>query len=207
MPYVGQTRSRKLVARLAALGIGEMTQPKEYPPRRRPWVLDNAAFKAWKAGETFAEEPFRVALEAARKDPPVFIVVPDAVAAGLDSLALSLSWVAECEAISPAYLAVQDGMDVQTVENVIHHFGGLFVGGTLGWKIKTGEAWVKLAHKHGKPCHIGRVGTPKRVRWARRIGADSIDSCLPLWSEDQLRRFLYALGPASQTELFLREFA
>jgi hypothetical protein len=46
------------------------------------------------------------------------------------------------------------------------------------------------------------VGTPDRVRWARRIGADSIDSALPLWSSDNLARFLRALEPEPQRELF-----
>ena len=57
-----------------------------------------------------------------------------------------------------------------------HKFDGIFVGGTVKWKIKTGEEWVRLAHDHKLPCHIGRVGVFKRIVWAKRIGADSIDS-------------------------------
>lgn len=199
---VGQTRSRKLIARLAALGIGEMTQPDEYPPRRRPYILDNAAFKSWKAGRPLDEEAFRVALDACKVDPPLFVVVPDRVAAGVASLAYSLSWVDECQDAAPAYLAVQDGMHLRQVARVLHRFAGIFVGGTLRWKLKTAEAWVELAHTHGKRCHVGRVGTPKRVRWAQRIGADSIDSSLPLWSEGQLGRFLMALTKSAQADLF-----
>lgn len=204
--FVGQTRSRKLVARLAELGIGEMTQPDEYPPRRRPYVLDNAAFKSFKAGRPLDEEAFRVALDACKQDPPAFVVVPDKVAAGMESLEYSMGWVEECRERSgaPCYLVVQDGMEKRDVEYALDNFDGLFVGGTLGWKIRTGEKWVTLAHDHGKPCHIGRVGTPRRVKWALRIGADSIDSSLPLWSEGQLGRFLVALSPAAQLELLGR---
>jgi NADPH:quinone reductase-like Zn-dependent oxidoreductase len=69
----------------------------------------------------------------------------------------------------------------------------LFVGGSLPWKLATGERWVRFAHAHGRRCHIGRVGTPRRVAWARRIGADSIDSCLPLWSRENLDAFVAAV--------------
>jgi len=37
------------------------------------------------------------------------------------------------------------------------------------------------------------VGTASRVEWARVIGADSIDSSLPLWSREQFDRFMGAL--------------
>jgi hypothetical protein len=202
MVAIGQTRSRKLIARLAALGFAEMVQPDEGRPRRRPFIRDNAAFKNWRAGREFDAEGFRAALAADENDPPLFVVVPDRVAGGVESLRFSLSWVDECRVVAPAYLVVQDGMHLRQVARVLHRFDGVFVGGTLGWKLKTAEAWVNLAHAHGKPCHIGRVGTPKRVRWAQRIGADSIDSSLPLWSEGQLRRFLGALPRSPQPDLF-----
>lgn len=73
-------------------------------------------------------------------------------------------------------------------------FSGIFVGGSLPWKLETGAQWVREAHARHLPCHIGRVGTAKRVRWAKASGADSIDSCLPLWSEENLIAFLRALG-------------
>ena len=74
------------------------------------------------------------------------------------------------------YLAVQDGMTVSDVEKVVGDFDGIFVGGTVKWKVRTGEEWVKVAHSHNIPCHIGRVGVFRRIVWAMRIGADSIDS-------------------------------
>lgn len=204
MVYVGQTRSRALISELASLGFGEITQRHEVPPRRMPWALDNGAFGDWRAGRPFDAEQFRGALRdsALVSERPDFVVVPDRVAAGLDSLALSLEWRDECERFGPPYLVVQDGMTERDVADVCAPFAGLFVGGTLAWKVATGSQWVRVAHVHGKRCHIGRVGTPRRVAWAKRIGADSIDSCLPLWSRGKLREFVAAVrGSKPQTEL------
>jgi len=196
MIYIGQTRSRDLIAELESLGYGEITQRQEVPPRRTPWALDNGAFGDWRAGRPFDAMQYRAALAktAAQAIRPEFVVVPDRVAAGLDSLAMSLEWVDECSQVGSPYLVVQDGMIEADVAPVIDRFDGLFVGGTLEWKIATGAQWVNTAHRHGKRCHIGRVGTRRRVAWARRIGADSIDSCLPLWSRGKLNQFIDAVN-------------
>lgn len=205
--YVGQTRSRRLIAKLVELGIGECTNRGEYPPRRSPWFLDNGAFSDWRSGRDFDDEEFwfELILALASSNPPAFVVCPDRVATGLASLAFSLRWLDECEsrlrvlgehvelAVPRWYFVTQDGMTADDVRAVAPRFAGLFVGGSLPWKLQTGAAWVQLAHELEMPCHIGRVGTVKRVRWAQRIGADSIDSSLPLWSSAKLDGFVAAL--------------
>ena len=196
--YVGQTRSRQLIAKLSALGFGECTQPREWPPRRHPWFLDNAAFSAWRLGRPFDDAAFSSALLKVAADGRWldFGVCPDIVAGGLASLAFSLDWRTRCESALPGqrwYLAAQDGMEAHDVDAHIANFAGIFVGGSLPWKLRRAAEWVEYAHRRGVQCHIGRVGTEDRVRWARRIGADSIDSCLPLWSADNLARFLRGL--------------
>jgi hypothetical protein len=202
--YVGQTRSRSLIARLAELGIGECTNRGELPPRRRPWFLDNGAFSDWRSGRDFDAEGFWSDLTSqdAASAPPDFVVCPDRVATGLESLAFSRLWLERCASARPDlryYLAVQDGMTRADL-GALDGFAGIFVGGTLPWKIETGASWVRAARELGVPCHVGRVGTAKRVRWAMRIGADSFDSSLPLWSEENLQSFLTALG-STQTEM------
>lgn len=186
MAYVGQTRSAALVRQLWELGIGECTVRGELPPRRHPWFFDNGAFGDWQAGKPFDEAQYRADVGAIRgsADRPRFLVLPDRVAGGLESLEESRRWLPELADVAP----------------LAPSLAGLFVGGTLPWKIATGEAWVRAAHDLGLACHIGRCGNANRVRWARRIGADSIDSALPLWSEDNLGRFLRALNP-KQMEL------
>ena len=51
--YVGQTRSRTLIARLAALGLGELVVRGELPARRRPFAYDNGCYRDWRAGVAF----------------------------------------------------------------------------------------------------------------------------------------------------------
>lgn len=208
--YVGQTRSRRLIRELEALGFGEMTTRTELPPRRAPWAFDNGAFKDWRSGKPFDVPAYQVALDrlsgVGRR--PDFLVVPDVPAQGDESLALSLSWAPRLRGVAPLYLVVQDGMGRCQVEQVLHLFDGLFVGGSLPWKIATGRQWCEVAHAGRRPCHIGRVGTFNRVRWALRIGADSIDSALPLWSADNLRRFREALDhPQRELGLAVEEAA
>lgn len=192
--YVGQTRGAKLIRELVRLGLGECTCRGEFPPRRTPWFLDNGAYRDWTAGVEWDSAGWLRDLRSAREFAvrPDFVVAPDLVAGGVESLAVSLRWLETCADMTP-YLAVQDGMSEAEVAEAVGPFAGVFVGGTLDWKLRTGAAWVDMAHRVGKPCHVGRVGTVRRVRWAREIGADSIDSCLPLWSRENLAGFVAAL--------------
>jgi hypothetical protein len=159
------------------------------------YFVDNGAFTCWKRGEPFSDYLFLETLEqtANYEVSPSFVVVPDRVA--------EERLKREFPQFSYA-LAVQDGMEEEDVSEVISFFDYLFVGGTLKWKVKTGALWVKLAHKNSKKCHIGRVGTAKRVRWARSIGPDSIDSALPLFSNQKFEAFRRALQEPLLPELF-----
>jgi hypothetical protein len=145
-----------------------------------PQFLDNGAYNAYANGRKWEAAKFITLLERAPKRGVTFdfVVVPDKVAAGLESFEFSMMWLPVLREITdfPLYLAVQDGMRADMIEGVMHQIDGLFVGGSMKWKKKTGEKWVRLAHRHGKPCHIGRVGTFKKLCWAKKIGAHSVDS-------------------------------
>ncbi len=197
MAYVGQSRAAKWITKLSALGFGEMTVREEFPPRRFPWVFDNGAFKDWggpRVNGKFKTERYEKALErlALSSTPrPDFVVVPDIVCGGLESLRFSASWVPRLAWLElPLYLVVQNGMTESDVAAAIEPYAGLFVGGDPEWKELTAPRWVEFAHLHGRPCHIGRMGTRPKVVAARRWGADSIDSCTPLWSQKNLARFV-----------------
>ena len=198
--YCGQTREPGLIAELEALGIGECTQRGELPPRRSRWFHDCRVFADWRAGRAFdgvrwMRDQWRIRDRGLRPD---FVVVPDVVAGGEDSLEFSARERPFVAPDAPAYLVVQDGMTTERVGQWLIEqpdpYHGIFVGGTLEWKLATSAAWVTFAHECGMKCHIGRCGPPDRVRWAHAIGADSIDSCLPLRDRGKLRAFVDALG-------------
>lgn len=203
--YVGQTRSRWFIAQLAALGYGECTNRGELPPRRYPWFYDNGAYVDWKAGRKWDEDEYRADLALLRANPtcvPDFLVAPDIVAGGAESLARSRVWLPELRTIGPVYLALQDGMEL--VPETLDGFNGAFVGGDDRWKADYSQDCVELARRIGVSCHLGRAGTPKKVAWAKRIRVDSLDSSFPLWSKGSrgnLGKFITAVD-SSQTFLF-----
>lgn len=193
--YLGKTNSKELIKRLNGLGWREMTQPREVPPRRTPFALDNYAFTCWKNNLPWDAEGFKRGLSKCweRKLVPDFVVVPDIVAGGSSSLEFSLSWVSYLKGFAPMYLAVQDGMALDEVTPHLGLFDGIFVGGTVPWKMASGFWWTSLAHAVGKPCHIGRISGRERTRLVKSWGSDSIDSCVPLWSTDNLEAVIKGL--------------
>lgn len=174
-----------------------------YPKKDISWILDNGAYSCWVNNTKFDERAFEDALIKVEKciSRPDFIVVPDIVAGGMQSLYFSLGWIHKIPAGSPAYLAVQDGMTVRDVLDYIDLFDGLFVGGTLKWKLKTAKTWVDIAHSQNKKCHIGKVGTFRRLVWAKNIGADSIDSSTFVQAKKG-KEFGRIFGALSQTSLY-----
>lgn len=202
--YVGQTRSGALIEKLRDMRVGEATQPDEFPPRRLPYFLDNGAFKLWQNGLPFNEERFLRVIERVKEEGPMpdFVVAPDRVA-NPTSLEYSLSWLPKLLGVAPVALAVQDGMTVEQIRPVISKgFDCIFVGGSLEWKFATAPQWCALAKELGIPCHIGRIGTRPRAKWAREIGASSVDSCVPLFSDGNLLRWHEGMTGEYQSSLF-----
>lgn len=195
--YCGDTRSRKLLAIFRQRGIGAVAiRGKLHLRRLSPWFFDNGAFPDWTAGLPFDAPAFRADLETMARetsdDPPDFVVAPDRVGEGEASLAESVAWLPELRRYPwPVYLAVQDGLE--HVDVGARRFDGIFIGGSLEWKLRTAPHWVALARREGLPCHFARCGTASRVSYARALGCDSLDSSLPLWSKRKLAVFMTAL--------------
>ena len=141
-----------------------------------PIALDNGAFTSYRQNKPYDSSWFLRNIQHCidLNIVPDFIIVPDIVGAGEDSLSFSLEWMQKLCNEFPKYLAVQDGMTIDMIPCEL--FDGIFIGGTISWKMRMGEMWVNYAHENNMKCHIGRVGTYERIRWALRIGADSIDS-------------------------------
>jgi hypothetical protein len=188
---VGDTRSHKNVALLKGLGWGRMrvlnmTKPWE----GEPWGLDNGAFGAWRGGRPFDAAGFRrrVAKAVEMAPLPFMCALPDIVAGGLESLALSLRWLDELPAALPWYLVVQDGMTEADVEPHLPRLAGLFLGGTDAFKA-TAATWATLAHRHGKLFHFGRAGSVPKIELALAAGCDSLDTTFPLWTSERMALF------------------
>ena len=205
--YVGQTRSAVLVRRLVEHGVGECTVRGELLSRKRdPWFYDNGAYRDFKAGVASDELRWPRDQRRMRIDIEYGVACPD-FNVGVDVVADAEATFTQTRAhrdemAGPAYLAVQNGMTTESVERFFAEslgdygqtYEGVFVGGSLEWKLETSAAWVRYAHATGRRCHVGRVGPGARVTWARNIGADSIESCLPLMHEKHMVAFLGALA-------------
>lgn len=189
--YVGDTRSRVLLARLAEAGVGQVCLRGRVKPRLHPWFYDNGAFEDHKAGRPFDATQFEADLEAVNSLGAAFLVLPDRVADRNATLALADAWLPRCAEVAPCYFAVQNGMtasDVPWTETA-----GIFLGGTLDWKLQTAAYWRGESQAHGKNCHFARCGTRRRVGFAMALRCDSLDSSLPLWSSENMRAFEDAL--------------
>lgn len=165
------------------------------PPRRYPFIVENGAFRDWQNARAFNVEEYEHHLQEVFEHwtTPYFIVAPDIVAGGTSSLEVSRRWLWRLVRLGPVYLCVQDGMTVEDVRAAVTGFAGIFVGGSAAWKLETLPQWCALAASLGLGCHVGRMGSGPRVRWARACLATSVDSCAPLWSARALRSFLAAL--------------
>lgn len=202
--YCGDTRSRRLLAEFRKRGIGAVAiRGRLHLRRLSPWFFDNGAFEDWTAERPFDAEAFRSDLTIIdASDPPDFIVAPDRVGEGAVSLAESIAWLPELRRWPwPVYLAVQNGME--TLDCELARFDGIFIGGTLPWKLRTAPHWASEGRRAGLPVHFARCGNARRVAYARALGCASLDSSLPLWSRAKMAAFTSALD---QLEL-LSEFA
>lgn len=146
-----------------------------------PYALDNGAWTAFQRGKSFDVPAFEKAISKLG-DGADFIVLPDIVAGGLSSLALSREWLPRLRGL-PLMLAVQDGMSDVDVIEFLDAGCGLFIGGSTDWKLATLPMWVREAAPYRARVHVGRVNTVRRIHLCSFAGADSFDgSSASKWS-------------------------
>ena len=191
---------RSLGELLSQVGIGACVSPttKKHFDSYAFYFLDNGAFGYWKRGERFKEKPFfnliEKSLRAKRKAD--FLVLPDLVGEGKRSLEFSAYYAEKLKGIEiPFALALQDGMEEKEVADFVRTYGVkvLFIGGTTEWKWRTAIKWKELAEKLSVSCHLARVPSARRVRQARKVGVDSIDTTAVLWEERKFIGYIEAL--------------
>lgn len=140
-----------------------------------PYALDNGAWADHVAMRPFDEPKFIQLLDrfGANAD---WVVTPDIVAGGRQSLVLSLAWLARCRAACPRVLiAAQDGMEPSTLAPMLNSKVGVFLGGSTEWKLAQMSKWGIFCAERDIYFHVGRVNTKRRIQHALDCGACSID--------------------------------
>ena len=184
IPYASWTVTKRNLIGLRAAGWRLLTGP---PIMRRngwqlpkwadgtlaPFALDNGAWTAHQKNEPFNVAAFERAVNVAAKLAD-WIVLPDIVAGGLDSLAFSLDWMPHLED-HRVLIAVQDGMIEDDIRPHIDQRVGVFIGGSTEWKLDTMCRWGALTKEKNAYLHVGRVNTVRRIRRCQQAGADSFD--------------------------------
>jgi hypothetical protein len=141
-----------------------------------PFAIDNGAWSCHQNGKPFDSNGF-LGLVERHGGAADFVILPDIVAGGMDSLKRSESWIRRLPAIRKFLLPLQDGMTEQAVGAFLLRYQncGLFLGGTTEYKLKTMYGWGMVAHAFGRWYHVGRVNSRRRIRLCAEAGADSFD--------------------------------
>lgn len=188
---IGECTGPKWEKRLAESGFGRMwiargrniyTQPGEV------WGFDNGAYRDYSAGRTFDSTAFLKSLDKAVAHPhrPRLAVLPDIVAGGERSAEFSMRWRERVPDELPWYLAVQDGMTSDVLDDFGDSIVGVFLGGSDAFKAQAGY-WADAARARRLRFHYGRCGTPEKMAHAMKVGADTGDSAGIMWNKERWR--------------------
>jgi hypothetical protein len=180
MCYASRTGTRRNLDALRAHGWGLLVS------RAGVWrtegfgriCADNGAWADFRAARTFDADAYERFLDWLSAQPvvPDWLVLPDIVAGGLASLALSQRYLNRCGAIGPLVLiAVQDGMTTADLDPLVGPSVGIFLGGSTAWKLARMIEWGRFCAERCIHYHVARVNSFKRMALAIAAGADSID--------------------------------
>lgn len=174
--YASNTGTRRNLAALREAGWRILIVPsKPKPPAGFRYAVDNGAWTAHQQGTEFDGEAFARLVDTYGLDAD-FVVLPDIVAGGMESLALSVSWIPRLPGMR-LLLPVQDGMHPGAVVKVLaaHPSVGIFLGGSTGYKLREMWRWGAIAATMERWYHVGRVNTARRIRLCAEAGATSFD--------------------------------
>lgn len=178
--YAARTGTRRNLAALRAAGWRLLVSAAgDLRPEGFRYALDNGAWSCFQQDRPFDDAAFQRAVDALGRGAD-WIVLPDIVAGGARSLALSLSWLPRLQPLGVRLLlAVQDGMTPLQIAPLVGPRLGLFVGGSTGWKLATACTWGEVARARRAYLHIARVNTRRRVALCAAAGANSFDGTSP----------------------------
>ena len=154
----------------------------------RQWsyfAIDNGCYSAYAQGKDWNPDKFIGIMYRCKAEgfTPDFVVIPDIVAGGKKSLEMSERWGVFLKTEFPTwrfYLAVQDGMIAHDVlQSPLFANGtisGIFVGGSMQWKMENIEYWSQVAEQNDLAIHVGRIGPLDSMMKCYYAGIWSIDS-------------------------------
>lgn len=163
---------------------------------------DNGAWADFQAGRAFDEDAYERFLDwlAGQSIVADWLVLPDIVAGGLKSLALSMRYINRCMSVAPMVLiAVQNGMTTEDLTPYVNSRVGIFLGGDTAWKLAKMREWGEFCAERDIYYHVARVNSIKRMSQAISCGADSIDGSSASRYAVSLPKLAYA---ARQTDFF-----
>ncbi|MFL5063422.1 MAG: hypothetical protein ACJ8FU_08435 [Xanthobacteraceae bacterium] len=177
MAYASRTGTLRNLAALREAGWGLMVSAAADLRTEGfdRYALDNGAWAAFQAGRRINIARFCRALDLLG-DEAEFVIAPDIVLGGEESLALSLAWLPHVlDRTERALIAVQNGMTPDDLRPHVSERVGIFVGGDTAWKEASLGEWGWLKAETGCHLHVGRVNTKRRIRLCALAGADSFD--------------------------------
>jgi hypothetical protein len=193
--------------------VGAMIQPGTFNYVDRvdahlyPWsAMDNGRFSEW-GRERYAklgDDGYLDLLDRANErlpEPLLFATAPDVWGDWKETLRQSLPMLKRIRKFAPPAIVVQDGATPSTMP--WDDISTVFIGGTNDWRSSDHLIRVcKAARQHNKLIHMGRVNSLKALRYAERLGCDSVDGTYIL---HRFRRTGSPLSPIHDVLAWLRD--
>lgn len=172
------TICRRPTPELAAWGW--CVTPQSYRPSRidgRPLLYDCDAWTAYTHKAQWKEGPWRKVL--AKLPARRTVILPDVVMDARATLEQAERFYAELRGES-LLLVAQPGIAADQLHTWVDRGVGLAIGGDPDFK-RDASTWLgRLARSAGVPCHMLRVNSRRRMRWALAAGCTSIDGGSPV---------------------------
>lgn len=186
------TGTDPLALQLVAAGaVGYMSQPESNrPPPAGVWAFDNGCVMKGPTGvpvpnPRWSEGKWRGKLERYVDESGrcLFAVLPDVVCDHQATLARSLPWSDRIRELGyPVALALQNGAEDDPALPW-DAFDVAFIAGDDPFKVgRAGHLLATRAREHGKPVHMGRVNSARRLRRAAVMGCQTADGTFLRWA-------------------------
>lgn len=174
--------------------LGQMVTPISGNRLTAPrWALDNGCFS-----DSWNPDRWVATLDRYRSTPGcLFAVVPDAVGDADETNRLWARWHGQVR--NRGYRAAYVGQN--GCRSIPASAGVFFIGGDTEWKLgPDARRLAAQAKDRGMWVHMGRVNTLRRLRYAARIGCDSVDGTYLAFGPDRnlpaLLRWLHPTQPS-----------